>query len=305
MKVLVAGDIMIDRYLYGAVERLSQEAPVPVVRMQREECRAGAAANVAMNCASLGAIPTLVGILASDKNGRDLIDILNKHDICLRLTGDKTIRTTQKLRIIGRNQQIARIDTEDKPCSDAVKNMTAIAIEELNDHDIIVLSDYGKGALADVQTIIREAKKLGKFVLVDPKGHDYSKYAGADLVKPNIDEMKAMVGGWSDEAELRAKADKLRQSAGIANVLLTRAGEGMTLYGDFGMAHIPAKAREVYDVTGAGDTVMAAIAVQLSQGHELLDAAQYANLAAGIVVGKFGTATVSVEEMKGEMNVIA
>ena len=296
-KILVIGDIMLDRFVFGDVHRLSQEAPVPVVRFTRDDYRIGAAANVAANCASLGAPVTLIGFTGNDDCADIIFDLLKGANINAFILTDPSIKTTQKLRVIGRSQQIVRVDFEQRPNA----SITAKAIEQIALHDVIVLSDYDKGALVDVRLMIQHAKKLGKTVIVDPKGYDYSKYSGADLVKPNIDEMLKMAGGWTDEDQLKAKAEKLRQDAGIGAILLTRAGDGMTLY-DGGMHHIHAKAKEVYDVTGAGDTVMAAFSVMLSHGRTLLEAAVIANYAAGVVVGKFGTATVSIDELREAMN---
>lgn len=296
-RILVVGDIMLDRYWYGDVTRLSQEAPVPVVKMIREECRAGAAANVAMNCASLGEAVTLIGIAGADESEERLRECLEPHAIDQIILQDERIRTTQKIRVIGRQQQIARVDIED--LADGTILMRE-ALREIAKHDVIVLSDYGKGALADVATLIEYAKSMDKTVLVDPKGHDYSKYAGADVVKPNLDEIREMTGGWSTEDQLAGKVNRIRKEAGVGAILLTRGAGGMTLCHE-GAHDIPGRAKEVFDVTGAGDTVMAALAVKLSRGWSLLDAANAANYAAAIVVAKFGTATVSVQELEEVM----
>lgn len=296
-RILVAGDVMLDRYWYGDVTRLSQEAPVPVVKMLREECRAGAAANVAMNCASLGKDVTLIGITGSDESENQLRNCLTGR-IYDALLSDDRIATTQKIRIIGRHQQITRVDIDGHTESNMV---TEAALQRIPDHDIIVFSDYGKGALNDVQNLIQYAKRLGKTVLVDPKGHDYSRYSGADIVKPNLDEIREMTGGWSCEEQLNNKINKIRTEANIGMILLTRGPGGMTLY-DGDVFHINSTAKEVYDVTGAGDTVMATIAVMLTKGMDLKGAARAANYAAGVVVGKFGTSTVSELELEKAMN---
>lgn len=263
---MVLGDAMVDRYWFGEVLRISPEAPIPVLRVSRVEEREGAAANVARNVRSLGAECVA-------EYGRGEGEVL-------------------KIRAIGRNQQMLRIDF-DHPRVPITKGVDFRAC------DIVIFSDYGKGSLEHVQTLILRAKMAGKKVLVDPKGYDYERYRYADLVKPNLDEMRVMVGGWKDEADLTAKAQALRTKADIGALLLTRAGDGMTLYTDGCVKHIPAHAREVYDVTGAGDTAIATLAVALARGHGLEDAARYANKAAGIVVGRFGTATVTAEEVFG------
>ena len=298
-KILVIGDVMLDRYLHGEVTRISQEAPVPIVNMTREECRAGAAANVAMNVKALGADVTLVGIVGKDESSAILRDIIDKAGIRSFITPSDSIVTTQKLRVIGRNQQIVRVDMEQQYENDFAQIVIDLGCIET--HDIIVLSDYAKGALSGIQKIIEHAKDAGKTVLVDPKGNSWEKYSRADLVKPNIHEMRDMVGGWHLELELSIKANNLRQDAGIGAILLTRAADGMTLYANPTAHHIHAKAKAIYDVTGAGDTVMAALAVMLSQGKSLIEAATIANYAAGIVVGKFGTATVTMQEIEEAM----
>lgn len=295
-RILVVGDVMLDRYWYGDVTRLSQEAPVPVVKMLREEFRAGAAANVAMNCASLGEEVRLIGVTGADESEDRLRECLTGH-ILNGLISDDRMDTTQKIRIIGRHQQITRVDIEKKAVPYRV---TYDALQQIPLHDVIVFSDYGKGTLDDIASLIRYAKNYGKTVIVDPKGHDYSRYAGADLVKPNLDEIREMTGGWGSEEQLAKRINMIREEANIGAILLTRGPGGMTLY-DGGTHHIPSKAKEVYDVTGAGDTVMATMAVKLSRGWSLLKAAEAANYAAGIVVAKFGTATVSVAELEEAM----
>lgn len=291
-RILVVGDVMLDKYIRGTVDRLSQEALVPVVKFDHEEHRAGAAANVAMGIAALGSPVTLIGIVGNDNESAVLHCILDLAKVDHMLIVDNSIKTTQKLRIIGRGQQIVRVDFEQRPQA----SLEAIAVDGIDRHDIIVFSDYDKGALQTIQPLIAYAKFIGKTVIVDPKGHDYTKYAGADVVKPNIHEMRDMAGGWTSEEQLADKANRLREHAQIGALLVTRAGDGMTLY-DGGQHHIPSKAREVFDVTGAGDTVIAAVAVMLAQEKTLLEAATIANYAAGVAVQKFGTSTVTTEEL--------
>lgn len=297
MSILVVGDVMLDRYWHGAVDRLSQEAPVPVVKMEREECRAGAAANVAANCVSLGAEATLIGIVGHDESAEILYELSIQAGVNTILIPDHLIRTTQKLRVIGKGQQIVRVDFEQRP----VTTIDKVARRYIENHDVIVFSDYGKGALPGVQELIATAKAMHKTVLVDPKGHDYAKYAGADVVKPNRDELREMAGGWGSQEQLNAKAQAIRKEARIGAILVTLAAEGMVIYDEHGVTAIPAVKREVYDVTGAGDTVMAALAVMLEDGMPLKEAAEIANYAAGVSVGKFGTSIVTQQELKEAM----
>ncbi len=267
--ILVCGDAMIDRYHFCDVTRISPEAPVPVARVLQTEDRQGGAANVANNVQAMGA--------------RSLS--------CF----SPSTEYITKVRIIGRSQQLVRLDF-DPP-------QEPIALEDFNAQlpraKYVVFSDYGKGALANVSALILKAKTAGATVLVDPKGYNYKRYAGADVVKPNVDEMKELVGGWSDETELARKAKKLLRDAEIQAILLTRAAAGMTLFTLQGTTSIAAQAREVYDVSGAGDTAIAAFAVALSRGCGLDKAASYANKAAGIVVGRFGTSVATEKEVFG------
>jgi rfaE bifunctional protein kinase chain/domain len=286
--IAVIGDVILDKYWKGEVNRLSQEAPVPVVTLTTEEYRAGAAANVAMNCVSLGAKAILMGIVGDDGGADELGKLLQAAGVESVLLRDGSINTTQKFRLIGRNQQIARIDVEFKP--------NVIMCPPIPGDGPVILSDYAKGALTNVQDWIKAA--TGRVVIVDPKGVSYERYRGADVVKPNIDEMRAIVGGWVSESDLTGKAMNLIANAGIGALLLTRASEGMTLFDGEGVLNIPSVAREVYDVTGAGDTVVAALAVFMERGKSLREAAVLANHAAGVACSKFGTSTVSLEELE-------
>jgi rfaE bifunctional protein kinase chain/domain len=298
MSILVIGDVMLDRYWFGDVSRLSQEAPVPVVRMEREDRRPGAAANVAMNCRAMGADTALVSIVGDDAYGRGLLRTLEDHNIeadgCML---DSLYATVQKLRVIGKQQQIVRIDFEDRPPKDAIDSMTEVACNAMAAHDVIVISDYGKGVLANVQTLIAKAKSLGKTVLVDPKGYSFDKYRGADVIKPNLDELRELVGGWGSEDELSEKAHMLLAKGGFRAILLTRASEGMTLFTADDTFNVPTEAREVYDVSGAGDTAISAFAVALTRGEGFQGATKFANKAAGLVVAKFGTAVATEQEV--------
>lgn len=294
-RILVAGDAVQDTYWYADVSRISPEAPVPVARVEREETRPGAAANVARNCRAMGTEVTLCCVLGRDEGGETVRRIIEQEGIQNAIVeGGKTIR---KLRVIGRQQHIVRVDF-DEPVNDASRALLSTTFREaVRECDIVVFSDYGKGALDDIHLLIVAAKQAGKLVLVDPKGYDYAKYAGADLVKPNVHEMRALVGGWTSEAALAEKVAKLRFETNLSQILLTRAADGMSLFTAEGATHFSAEAREVFDVTGAGDTAIAALAVALGRGIGLREAVRYANKAAGVAVQCFGTAVVSAEEV--------
>ncbi|KQY79384.1 D-glycero-beta-D-manno-heptose-7-phosphate kinase [Pelomonas sp. Root1444] len=296
-RVLVVGDVMLDRYWHGAVERISPEAPVPVVRIEREEERLGGAANVALNIRTLGARATLLTVVGQDEPARRLRELLHERDIQTVLREDKQLYTIVKLRIIGRAQQLLRVDFENEPDHEALGEMLEAFAEQLPQHDVVLFSDYGKGGLTHIPRMIDMARAAGKPVLVDPKGSDYRRYAGASVITPNRGELAQVAGAWKGEAELRAKVDALRADIDVGAVLLTRSEDGMTLFDDSGVTHEPARAREVFDVTGAGDTVIATLAVLIGAGVPLPDAMRLANKAGGIVVGKFGTATVNYDEL--------
>ena len=296
--VLVVGDVMLDRYWFGEVSRISPEAPVPVVKVERTEERPGGAANVARNCAALGARVTLLSVVGADEAGQALARLLSDSRIECSLHEDAKLSTTVKLRVIGRQQQLLRIDFEHAPDHEVLQAKLADFASRLGVCDVVILSDYGKGGLAHITEMISLARAAGKPVLVDPKGEDYARYAGATLVTPNRSELREVVGGWKDEAELARKANGLRDELQVGALLVTRSEEGMSLFSDGAVAHEPAVAREVYDVSGAGDTVIATLAVMLGSGLSLPQAMRLANLAAGIVVGKLGTATCSLEELQ-------
>lgn len=296
-RVLVVGDIMLDRYWFGEVNRISPEAPVPVVRVERTEDRLGGAANVARNVAALGAVTALLGVVGTDEAGDTVQRLLRESGIDARLTRDPAIATIIKLRVIGRQQQLLRIDFEQPP-SDAVLRDKLTQFNTLvPGYDVIVLSDYAKGSLVNVRDMISAARRLGKTVLVDPKGEDFSPYAGASVLTPNMSELKRIIGACSSEQQLTDKAQQLRASLQLEALLVTRSEEGMTLYTEQEVVHMPAQAREVYDVSGAGDTVIATLAVMLAAGRPIAEAVAVANRAGGIVVGKLGTATVTREEL--------
>ncbi len=298
-RVLVVGDAMLDRYWYGAVERISPEAPVPVVRVTREEERIGAAANVAYNAACLGAQASFVGVVGDDEPGNKLEALMRQTGIATHLARDSGLQTTVKLRVIGRAQQLIRIDFENTPDHDVLAVQTQTFTQLLPTHQAVLFSDYAKGGLSHVQDMIQLARAAGKPVLVDPKGSDYARYKNASVLTPNRNELQQVIGAWRSEDELRTKAQNLRTSLNIDALLFTRSEEGMSLYDADGDLHVKAQAREVFDVTGAGDTVIATLASLVAAGMTLRQAMPHANRAGGIVVGKFGTATVSFEELFG------
>jgi rfaE bifunctional protein kinase chain/domain len=296
-RVLVVGDVMLDRYWYGDASRISPEAPVPVLLYREEELRLGGAANVAANCAALGAKTRLLSVVGRDDAGRQLEKLLRKHKVEARLHRDARVRTTQKLRIIGRRQQLLRIDMESPPSREILAAKLAEFREAVKDCDVVLLSDYGKGGLAHIETMIREGRKAKKVVLVDPKGDDYARYRGASVLTPNLAELRDVVGQWKDEKELAARAQSLREKLRLDALLLTRGEDGMTLFRGRKKTHVRAEKHEVSDVTGAGDTVIATLAVMLAAGQGLEAAVRAANRAGGIKVTKFGTAVVTLDEI--------
>jgi len=296
-RVLVVGDVMLDRYWYGAVDRISPEAPVPVVRINREENRLGGCANVAYNVVSLGAQAALLSVVGDDEASHLLEALVAQTGIAPHLGRDAQLKTTVKLRVIGRQQQLLRVDFENTPQNEVLASQTDRFHALLPDNDVVLFSDYGKGGLTHVAQMIEAARTLGKPVLIDPKGSDYSRYAGASCITPNRAELQQVIGPWSDEAELTRKVQALREQLQLDSVLLTRSEEGMTLFDAQGQISVAAQAREVFDVTGAGDTVIATLATLVAAGLSLREAMPLANRAGGVVVGKFGTATVRYEEL--------
>lgn len=296
-RILIVGDVMLDRYWFGEVNRISPEAPVPVVRIERRDERLGGAANVARNAAALGAKLGLMGVVGDDEAGQVVESLLSESHVTSHLSRDATISTIVKLRVVGRQQQLVRIDFEEAPTDTVLKDKLTQFQQVIADYDVVVFSDYDKGSLVNVADMIATANKLGKRILVDPKGEDFACYKGASMLTPNRSELIRIVGQWKTEAELTEKAQGLRAELGLEALLLTRSEEGMTLYQDNKITHIPTVAREVFDVSGAGDTVIATLAVMLGAGASLIDAVHMANVAGGVVVGKLGTATVTREEL--------
>lgn len=295
--VLVVGDVMLDRYWYGAVDRISPEAPVPVVRVTREDERIGGAANVAYNLVTLGARSSLLTVVGDDEASHKLEALVAKTGIEAHFGRDAQLKTTVKLRVIGRQQQLLRLDFENTPKTEVLASQSATFSELLPSHHAVLFSDYGKGGLAHVSDMIAQASAAGKPILIDPKGTDYSRYQNASVITPNRVELQQVVGSWHSESELQTKAQNLREQLGLQAVLLTRSEEGMTLFDADGQISVSAQAREVFDVTGAGDTVIATLAAMVAAGMRLREALPLANRAGGLVVGKFGTATVSYEEL--------
>ncbi len=297
VRLLIVGDVMLDRYWFGDVSRISPEAPVPVVRVERCEERPGGAANVARNAAALGARVSLLSLVGKDEAGESLARLVRDGGIDASLHVDDAVSTTVKLRVIGRQQQLLRIDFESRPSHEVLRAKLAEFSLRLPDCDAVVFSDYGKGGLTHISEMIALARGAGKIVLIDPKGDDYSAYAGATVVTPNRSEMRDVAGRWKDEADLERKATELRDQLQLDALLVTRSEEGMSLFLADRAIHEKAVAREVFDVSGAGDTVIATLGVMLASGADWEPAIHVANVAAGIVVGKLGTAVVTRDEL--------
>ena len=297
--VLVVGDLMLDRYWHGDTSRISPEAPVPVVKVGDAEERAGGAGNVALNIAALGGKSTVLGLVGDDEAAAALQKVLEYKNVQCNFQTVANSKTITKLRIISRHQQLIRLDFEDGFVDCDHSGLNSQFQNELNNASVIILSDYGKGTLQDIQTLISLAREAGKTVLVDPKGNDFMRYQGASLITPNLSEFEAVVGPCHSDDELVNKGMQLLDALQLEALLVTRSEKGMTLlrHGDDAL-HLPALTREVFDVTGAGDTVIAALGASLSAGQSMEEATALANQAAGIVVSKLGTATVSVEELQ-------
>lgn len=296
-RILVAGDVMLDRYWFGEVNRISPEAPVPIVRVERRDARLGGAANVARNAAALGAGVGLLGVVGVDEAGEEVNRLLADSNVANFLQRDAAISTIIKLRVIGRQQQLLRVDFEEAPSDAVLRDKLSQFNALLADYNVIVLSDYAKGSLVNVAAMISAAREQNKCVLVDPKGDDFTRYRGASILTPNKGELRRIVGSWRDEQELSEKAQALREQLQLQALLVTRSEEGMSLYDANGSLHMQTVAREVFDVSGAGDTVIASLAAMLGSNMPLPQAVQVANRAGGIVVGKLGTATVSRAEL--------
>ena len=296
-RILVVGDVMLDKYWFGEVNRISPEAPVPIAKIDKTEDRPGGAANVARNISTLGGNVTLLSVVGKDSAATDLENVLKKYGINSMLKVDETISTIVKLRVLARNQQLIRIDFEEKPSHEILAEVLDAYQTIINDYDVVILSDYGKGGLTHTSKMIEIAHKFNKQVLIDPKGNDYSKYTNATLLTPNKSELRDAVGEWINEDDLKARALNLMQHLKLEHLLVTRSEEGMSLFSKTGVTSYPTVAQEVYDVSGAGDTVIATLALMLANNIEIKDATLIANIAAGIVVGKVGTATLDKNEL--------
>lgn len=298
-RVLVVGDVMLDRYWHGSTSRISPEAPVPVVRVEEAEERPGGAGNVALNIAALGARVSLLAVTGADEAARTLAGVLGSAGVRCLFQELPGVVTTTKLRVLSRHQQLIRLDFEGGLPGFQADSLLSPFGEVLQETEVVVLSDYGKGTLGAVQDLIQAARTARVPVLVDPKSRDFSVYRGATAVTPNFAEFEAVVGHCRSEEEMVTKGAALMTQHDLGALLITRGEQGMTLLRrDAPVLHLPAKAREVYDVTGAGDTVISALASALAAGEDLVQATAFANLAAGIVVGKLGTATVSIPEIR-------
>ncbi len=301
-RLLVAGDVMLDRYWYGPTSRISPEAPVPVVRIDKDETRPGGAANVAVNIAALGATARLLGVVGRDDAADHLRRELSKQGVELEFEVAASDPTITKLRVLSRNQQLIRLDFEQPLLREGSFDRAQFLkhyIQALQQAQVVVLSDYGKGTLADAAELVAAARTAGRTILVDPKGSDWRPYRGATLITPNLAELESVVGACPDQASIVAKGSRLCAELSLEALLVTRSEHGMTLLvPNHEPLHLPTEAREVFDVTGAGDTVIAALGACLAAGEDFAQAARIANLAAGIVIGKLGTATASPAELR-------
>ncbi|MDX1455124.1 MAG: bifunctional D-glycero-beta-D-manno-heptose-7-phosphate kinase/D-glycero-beta-D-manno-heptose 1-phosphate adenylyltransferase HldE [Gammaproteobacteria bacterium] len=298
-RILVAGDVMLDRYWYGGTHRVSPEAPVPVVRVNEEDARPGGAGNVACNIVSLGAAGDVLGLIGDDASGLSLKAAMQAARVGDRLVMQPAVATTTKLRVISRHQQLLRLDFEERAEVMDGRLLTEAFAAAVEECDVVILSDYAKGALRDVSKLIGQARKASKPVLVDPKGTDFERYRGATILTPNLGEFEAVAGECRSEDELLEKGHYLRYQLDLEYLLVTRSEQGMSLFGpNDQVLTLPTHAREVFDVTGAGDTVIALLAAGLAAGCSMEDAATLANLGAGVVVGKLGAATVTPTELR-------
>jgi D-beta-D-heptose 7-phosphate kinase/D-beta-D-heptose 1-phosphate adenosyltransferase len=298
LRVLVVGDAMLDEYWFGDTARISPEAPVPIVKTRTAEQRPGGAGNVALNLAALGAHTRLAAIIGADERGRLLTGLLEQQGVRCDLVRSRDVPTIHKLRVLARSQQLIRLDAE-QSLEALAPRLGELCAKLVRDVDVVVLSDYGKGTLSRAADLVAACRAAGKPVVIDPKGMDFARYRGATALTPNRGEFEAVVGECKDEAELQAKGQALRAELDLDALLVTRGEHGMTLFSrDDEPLSFGAQAREVFDVTGAGDTVIALLAAGLAAGLEMADAARLANLGAGLVVGKLGVATVTRSELQ-------
>ena len=298
VRTLVVGDVMLDRYWFGSVDRISPEAPVPVLAVHGEETRAGGAANVAHNLLALGAQTRLLSVVGDDEAGREIKQIIESYGAKTMLKVDNSIKTIVKLRMVAQNQQLLRADFDEKPSEEVLSQCLDGYQQAIKDADVVVLSDYGKGGLTHVAKMISIARDSNTPVIIDPKGSDYSRYRGASLITPNMKEFEAVAGFATSEQDFQQRAHKLRSELELDHLLVTRSEKGMSLFSKDG-SHIdsPATALEVYDVSGAGDTVISMMALASVTAFSDIEKLQLANTVAGIVVGKLGTAVASIDEV--------
>lgn len=301
LSVLIVGDVMLDRYWFGSVDRISPEAPVPVLAVSVKESRAGGAANVANNVAVLGAKAQLLSVVGDDDTGKELENLVRSFGADVSFQKDSTIETTEKLRMIAQNQQLLRVDFEKKPADEVLAQCLEDYQSKLASADVVILSDYGKGGLRHVSKMIELARAANKTVVVDPKGSDFSRYRGASLITPNAKEFISVVGEVESDEEFERKAFELKESLQLDALLVTRSEKGMSLFVGSEHVHSSAKAREVYDVSGAGDTVISTIAVAMVSDMDNQERLAFANAAAGVVVGKVGTATATIDEISARL----
>lgn len=302
LRVLIVGDVMLDRYWFGSVDRISPEAPVPVLAVTSKESRAGGAANVANNIAALGAKAQLLSVVGDDATARELEDVVRSFGAEVFFNKDKSIQTTEKLRMVAQNQQLLRADFENKPDEEVLAQCLGDYRDKLSEADVVILSDYGKGGLQHVAEMIDLAKAKNIPVVVDPKGSDFSRYRGASLITPNAKEFFAVVGEVDNDDLFERKAFELKDQLELDALLVTRSEKGMSLFVGDEHVHSTAKAREVFDVSGAGDTVIATIALGLVADMSYQERLTFANAAAGVVVGKVGTATATVSEISERLS---
>lgn len=296
-KVLVVGDVMLDRYWFGDVNRISPEAPVPIAKINYTEDRPGGAANVARNIASLNGDVTLLSVVGEDEPAKALKNILTRDNVNSILKPDSSISTILKLRVLAKNQQLIRLDFEEQPSYEILGEILDIYSEIIDNYDTVILSDYGKGGLSHTTKMIEIANKHNKQILIDPKGTDYSKYENATIITPNKNEFRDAVGLWHNNADFEKKAIALKKQLNLKYLLVTRSKDGMSLFSENVQTDYPTIAREVYDVSGAGDTVIATLGLMLANKIPIEEAVMLANIAAGVVVAKVGTATLNLQEL--------
>ena len=301
-RVLVAGDVMLDQYWMGNVDRISPEAPVPIVTVNASEVRLGGAGNVARNIASLDGSSTLVGIIGHDDAGRSVTELARQSGINAIFQSDPAGKTTVKLRVVSKNQQLLRADFEGKPDQRVLAGMLMVFRDHIENNDAVVLSDYGKGGLADIEEMISITRRANKPVLIDPKGNDYSRYRGATLITPNLAEFESVAGKVESTDDLSDKAASVIRDYDLEALLVTLSDKGMTLFErNESPLHIPARSREVYDVSGAGDTVIGVMAMVFAADLDKSAGLGIANSAAGVVISKFGTTTATSAELISEI----